>query len=119
MRKGFLIYEEMLKYLTIYEEAISNILLKNRSLLNFLIYMYKESFILFLSVHCYWCQKHRHQICYWSQLHRLQFATGINDSGVKFVTGTVGVVDMGVNASSFFMKGLQRTLGRVTEIYYH
>jgi hypothetical protein len=25
MRKGFLIYEEMRKYLTIYEEAVSNI----------------------------------------------------------------------------------------------
>jgi hypothetical protein len=25
MRKGFLIYEEMLKYLTIYEEAVSHI----------------------------------------------------------------------------------------------
>ncbi len=38
MRKGFLIFEEMRKYLTIYEEAVSHIWLCNRSLLNFLIY---------------------------------------------------------------------------------
>jgi hypothetical protein len=73
--------------------------------------MYKESFILFLSVHCYWCQKNQHQICYQCQLHGLQFATGINDSSIKFVTGIVGVVDTGVNASSFFIKGLQRLQG--------
>ncbi len=36
MRKGFLIYEEMRKYLTIYEEAVSHIWLC--TLLNFLIY---------------------------------------------------------------------------------
>jgi hypothetical protein len=41
----------------------------------------------------------------------LQFANGINDIGIKFVTGTVGVVDTGVNASSFFIKGLQRSQG--------
>jgi hypothetical protein len=35
MRKGALIYEEMRKYLTIYEEAFSHICC---SLLNFLIY---------------------------------------------------------------------------------
>ncbi len=37
MRKGVLIYEEMPKYLTIYEEAVSlsHIWLCNRSLLNF------------------------------------------------------------------------------------
>ncbi len=33
MRKGFLIYEEMCKYLTIYEEAVSHIWPHNRSLL--------------------------------------------------------------------------------------
>jgi hypothetical protein len=33
MRKGFLIYEEMRKYLVIYGEAVSHILLCNRSLL--------------------------------------------------------------------------------------
>jgi hypothetical protein len=38
MRKGFLIYEEMCKYLVIYEEAVSHIGLCTRSLLNFLIY---------------------------------------------------------------------------------
>jgi hypothetical protein len=37
MRKGFLIYEEMGKYLVIYEEAVSHIRLCNRSLLDFLI----------------------------------------------------------------------------------
>jgi hypothetical protein len=36
MRKGFLIYEEMRKYLVIYEEAVSHIRLCNCSLLNFL-----------------------------------------------------------------------------------
>jgi hypothetical protein len=35
MRKGFLIYEEMRKYLTIYEEAVSDIRLSNSSTLNF------------------------------------------------------------------------------------
>jgi hypothetical protein len=45
MRKGFLIYEEMRKYLTIYDEAVSN---RNRSLLKFLIY--EENFIFFISV---------------------------------------------------------------------
>ncbi len=38
MRKGFLIYEEMRKYLVIYEEAVSQIWLCNRSLMDFLIY---------------------------------------------------------------------------------
>ncbi len=37
MRKGFLIYEDMRKYLTIYEEAVSHIWLSNRSRMNFLI----------------------------------------------------------------------------------
>ncbi len=37
MRKGFLIYEEMSKYLVIFEEAISHIGLCNRSSLDFLI----------------------------------------------------------------------------------
>ncbi len=35
MRKGFLIYEEMRKYLPIYEEAVSHIWLCNCSILNF------------------------------------------------------------------------------------
>ncbi len=38
MRKGFLIYEEMRKYLTKYEEAVSRVGLCNHSILNFLIY---------------------------------------------------------------------------------
>jgi hypothetical protein len=45
MRKGFLIYEKIRKYLTTYDEAVSNILLCNRSLLNFL--TYEDSFIFF------------------------------------------------------------------------
>ncbi len=38
MRKGFLINEEMRKYLVIYEEAVSHIWLCNSSTLNFPIY---------------------------------------------------------------------------------
>jgi hypothetical protein len=49
MRKGFLIYEEMRKYLVIYEEAVSHIWLCNRSLLDFLIYEDIFSFF-FISV---------------------------------------------------------------------
>ncbi len=45
MRKVFLIYEAMRKYLVIYEEAGSHILLCNRSLLEFLIY--EENFVFF------------------------------------------------------------------------
>jgi hypothetical protein len=37
IRRGFLIYEEMSKYLVIFEEAISHIRLCNRSSLDFLI----------------------------------------------------------------------------------
>ncbi len=52
MRKGFLIYEKMLKYFPIYEEAICHILLCNCSILNFLIY--EENFILFfIGVHSF------------------------------------------------------------------
>jgi hypothetical protein len=43
--KGFLIYEEMRKYLVIYEDAVSHIWLCNCSRLNFLIY--EENFLLF------------------------------------------------------------------------
>jgi hypothetical protein len=50
MRKGFLIYEEMRKYLTIYEEAVSHTCLWNRSLLNFLTYDYEENFLFFFTV---------------------------------------------------------------------
>ena len=45
MRKGFLIYEEMRKYVTMYEEAVSLIWLCNCSILNFLIY--EENFVSF------------------------------------------------------------------------
>ncbi len=49
MRKGFLIYEETRKYLSIYEEAVSHIRHCNCSILNFLIS--EENLIfLFLSV---------------------------------------------------------------------
>jgi hypothetical protein len=41
MRKGFLIYEEMRKYLVIYEDAVSHVRLCNRSLI------YEESFVFF------------------------------------------------------------------------
>ncbi len=49
MKKSFLIYEEMRKYLVIYEEAVSHIWLWNRSLLYFLIlysYIYEEIFFI-------------------------------------------------------------------------
>jgi hypothetical protein len=42
MRKGFLIYDEIRKYLVIFEEAVSHIWLCNRSLLN-----YEENLIIF------------------------------------------------------------------------
>jgi hypothetical protein len=46
MRKGVLIYEEVRKYLAIYEKAFSHIRLCNCSILNFLIYEeYKENLI--------------------------------------------------------------------------
>jgi hypothetical protein len=41
MRKGFLIHEEMRKYLTIYEEVISHIWFRNRFLI------YQENLIFF------------------------------------------------------------------------
>ncbi len=44
-RKGFLIYEEIRKYLVIYEEAVSHKWLCNRSLLDFL--LYEENFVFF------------------------------------------------------------------------
>ncbi len=48
MMKGFLIYEEMRKYLVIYEEAISHIWLCNRSLRDFL--TYEENFVFLINV---------------------------------------------------------------------
>ncbi len=45
MRKDFLIYEEMLKYLVLYDEAVSHIWLCNCSLLIFLIY--EENFLFY------------------------------------------------------------------------
>ena len=51
MRKGFLIYEEMRKYLVKYEEAVSHIWLCNCSILNF--HIYEENLIFFfISVCC-------------------------------------------------------------------
>ncbi len=50
-RKGFLIYEEMRKYLTWYEEAVSHIWLSNQSLLNFLLY---EENLIFFFISVYW-----------------------------------------------------------------
>jgi hypothetical protein len=49
MRKSFLIYEEMRKYLVILGEPVSHTWLCARSLLNFLIYEVKYSFY-FLTV---------------------------------------------------------------------
>jgi hypothetical protein len=49
MRKGFLIYKEMRKYLVIYEEAASQIRLCSCSLPDFLIY--EENFVFFFSVY--------------------------------------------------------------------
>jgi hypothetical protein len=46
MRKGFLICEEMRKYLTVYEEAVSHIWLCNCSILNF--FIFEENLIFFL-----------------------------------------------------------------------
>ncbi len=55
IRKGFLIYEVMRKYLVTYEEAISHIRLCNCSLMNFLILVYEENSIFFLiSVRLEW-----------------------------------------------------------------
>ncbi len=51
MRKAFLIYEKMRKYLVIYEEAVSHIRLCNCSLLNF--HNITDNFISFLSVYMY------------------------------------------------------------------
>ncbi len=45
MRKGFLIYEEMRKYIPIYEEGVSHIRLCNCSILSFLIF--EENLIFF------------------------------------------------------------------------
>ncbi len=49
-RKGFLIYEEMHKYFTIYEEAVSHIWLCNGPFLNFLIQYMRKILFYFLSV---------------------------------------------------------------------
>ncbi len=48
MRKGFLIYDEMCKYLVINEEDVSHIRLCNRSLVEFL--RYEKMLFSFLSV---------------------------------------------------------------------
>jgi hypothetical protein len=55
MRKGFLIYEEMRKYLVINEEAVNHIYLCNRSVLDSLIN--EENFVFFFisvpNMHCF------------------------------------------------------------------
>ncbi len=51
MRKGFLTYEQMRKYLFIYDKVVIHLWLCNCSILNFLIN--EENFIFsFISVHC-------------------------------------------------------------------
>jgi hypothetical protein len=58
MRKGFLIFEQMRKYLVTYEEAVSHIRLCNCSLMKFLIY--EENCIFFLiSMRLEWQQQKR------------------------------------------------------------
>ncbi len=47
MRKGFLIYEEMRKYFTIYEAAVSHVWLCNCSIPKFLIYEDKFDFLFY------------------------------------------------------------------------
>jgi hypothetical protein len=51
MSKGFLIYEEMRKFFSIYEEAVSHIWLCNCSILNFLIY---EKNLIFFFISAGW-----------------------------------------------------------------
>jgi hypothetical protein len=69
MRKGFLIDEEMRKYFTIYEKAVSHIWLCNCSIVNFLIYEV-NLILFFISVgwikstwdtHCH--ARIRHALC--------------------------------------------------------
>ncbi len=57
-RKGFLMYEEMRKYLVVYEEAVSHIRLCNRSrsLLDF--FINEENFVFFLSVQQWKSKEH-------------------------------------------------------------
>ncbi len=56
MWKSFLMYEEMRKYLTIYEEAVSYVWLCNRSLLNF--HIWEKFYILFYQ--CKLCRIYLH-----------------------------------------------------------
>ncbi len=66
-RKGFLIYEEMREYLTIYEEAVNDILIWfcNCSNLNFLIY--EENLIFFF----YQCSKYNSKLLYFTHFFSL------------------------------------------------
>ncbi len=75
MRKGFLIYEEMCKYLVIYEEAFSLIWLCNWSLVNFLIY--EENFLFFLSVYSA-TYRPREATCYHWAINHLRTPTSSN-----------------------------------------
>ncbi len=64
MRKDFIIYDEMRKYLTIYEEAVSHIWLCNWFLQNFLTYEDNLIFV-FISVEY-------HTVVYMNQIHLSQ-----------------------------------------------
>ncbi len=77
LRKGFLIYEEMHKYFSIYEEADSHVWLCNCSTLNFLIY---EENVLFFFISVTVIRKHpnfstgiflRWPLSYWSRCSSL------------------------------------------------
>jgi hypothetical protein len=54
IRRGFLIYEEMLKNLAIYGKAVSHIWLCTRYLLNFVIFSMRKIFFSFLTVYGLW-----------------------------------------------------------------
>ncbi len=73
MRKGFLIYEEMCKYLTIYEEAVCHIWLCNCSILNVLIRVYEKFFFSFLQ--CCGCGSESGSTgstCFWDSWIRIR-----------------------------------------------
>jgi hypothetical protein len=53
VRKGFLIYKEMRKYLNKYEEAVSYIWLCNCPILNFLIYEENFDFLFYQCTYDY------------------------------------------------------------------
>ena len=79
MRKAYLIYEEMRKNLTIFEEAVSHKWLCNRTLPNFL--LNEENFLFFLSVWGYFSNSL--PCTYWLNLRE----TISNGKRVKLVNG--------------------------------